>query len=313
MANKELNPFTEAKNAESPVKVEEAQIIGESRAIAPVKHFAMPLASVSQIKEASDKYQKFLSALLKTSDVQEIESKDPKTGKMIKKLAAKKSGFGKIARFWGISTEIIREFSEQEECTKNVCATQYDYNTRQYVPRIRRGDHYTVSKAWVKAILPNGQFAVRGGACSEVERGFAHLTHDLMTTAETRAAKRAIEAVIGMGEIDLAGEEDDNGPADIPPAPPPGKSGKKKPPKESSSPSPPPPPDAPLSIKQRDYIDTAMAKIGLSLTHTFFNIPGPQGKTQKTFEELSNEDGKYVMGAITKGRETFLSIVERIP
>jgi len=208
---KKLNPYTEEKNNQFPVKVEEAQIIGEtelpeSRSITPVKRFSMPLASVEEIKLASKKYQEFLNALLDEKDIQEIKTKDKKTGIITTKLTAKKSGFGKIARFWGISTEVLKSFFEEYECKNDVCVWSF-FNGRS-VPKIKRGDKYLIAKAWVKAILPSGQFATRGAAVSEAERNFAHIPHDLIATCETRAAKRAIEAVVGMGEIELNESED---------------------------------------------------------------------------------------------------------
>ena len=213
--------FSDEQNEQPPVpveNVEEAQIVEgdenepknalvpSSRSISPVKGFAMPLANVEDIKNASEKYQSFLNALLDENDIQKIENKDPKTGKPMVKLSAKKSGFGKIARFWGVSTEIIKSFFETQEIKKDI--TRYNKWQNRYEIVYKAGDTYVLAKAWCKAILPNGQFAVRGAACSEIERNFAHIPHDLLATAETRASKRAIEAVIGMGEIEV--EEDES-------------------------------------------------------------------------------------------------------
>jgi len=212
MATKKLNEYTEKKNGQPPVKIEDAQVIGETnlpetKVMLPVKGFSMPLANVDEIKEASKKYQEFLKALLDDKDVQEIEVKEKVGTSYVKKkkLMAKKSGFGKIARFWGVSTEILRSFLEEHECKNDVCVWAYS-NGRSY-PKIKRGDKYLIAKAWAKAILPNGQFAVRGAAVSEAERNFAHIPHDLLATCETRAAKRAIEAVIGMGELPASEDE----------------------------------------------------------------------------------------------------------
>jgi len=201
--------YSDEKNEQPPVKVvqvEETNKISdtelpETLAITPIKEFSMPLATVEQVKTAAMKYQEFLNALLTMKDV--VEIKDKKTGE--KKLVGKKVAFGKIARFWGVSTEVLRSFFEEKECENDVCV--WSYVNGRPVPKIKRGDKYLVAKAWVKAILPNGQFAVRGAAVSESERNFAHIPHDLLATAETRAAKRAIEAVIGMGEIELAEDE----------------------------------------------------------------------------------------------------------
>jgi len=201
--------YSDEKNQQPPVQVIETKEVSdtelpETKAIMPITRFSMPLANVEQVKEASQKYQEFLNALLTTKDV--VKIKDKKSGE--EKLVGKKIAFGKIARFWGVSTEVLRSFLEENECKNDVCV--WSYVNGRSVPKIKRGDKYLIAKAWVKAILPNGQFAVRGAAVSETERNFAHIPHDLLATAETRAAKRAIEAVIGMGEIELA-EDAENG------------------------------------------------------------------------------------------------------
>ena len=201
-----LHAYSEEKNIEAPLKVIEPEDLPETKIMASVKSFSMPLASVQEIKNASEKYQEFIKALLTAQDLVEIETLDKKTGKKEKKIVAKKSGFGKIARFWGVSTEILRSFTEEKDVLKD----KWGFNKaagKSYLIS-KKGDKYLLAKAWAKAILPNGQFAVRGAAVSENERAFAHLEHDLLATAETRAVKRAVEAVVGMGEI-LA-EEDMN-------------------------------------------------------------------------------------------------------
>ena len=198
--SKKLNKFTEEKNNQPPVEVKEVKRIGEvdlpeTTVMVPVKSFAMPLATVAQVKEAMERYQEFNKALLTEKDLYEVV--DKKTGE--KKIIAKKSGFAKIGRFWGVSTEILRSFTEEKEVLKD----KWGYNAKAGKSYLiaKKGDKYLLAKAWAKAILPNGQFAVRGAAMAETERNFAHLDHDLLATSETRAVKRAVEAVVGMGEI----------------------------------------------------------------------------------------------------------------
>lgn len=323
--SKELNPYTKQKNSQEIVKVQEADIIElpETRAIRPVKEFAMPLATVEQVRLVSDQYQGFLNALLKESDIQEIETKDPRTGEKIIKLSAKKSGFGKIARFWGISTEILRSFEEDQICKKTV----WGFSNGKSFPKQKEGDHFTVAKAWAKAILPNGQFAVRGAACSEAERKFAHLTHDLLATAETRATKRAIEAVIGMGEIELMEDEGldgENGENRTPkekaakkikvvPKKKKAEKPKKKstPSNEEDAPSPSPAPESSASDKQIEYIGVAMDKIGFLQAHTYFRIPDAKGVPhKKTIEELTYQDARFIISHIDQGKEAFTGIME---
>ena len=51
---KRLNPYTEEKNNQPPVKVEEAKIVGEetklpeTMSIVPIREFAMPIAKIGR-------------------------------------------------------------------------------------------------------------------------------------------------------------------------------------------------------------------------------------------------------------------------
>jgi len=187
--------FSTKKNEEKPVEVvdpkpeeeiNKKELMPETKTMVPVKEFAKPLVSVDEAREAFNRYQGLMNALMKEGDLVEIQGK--------KKI--KKSGMNKVSKFFGISCEIIRIYKE------NVVGPQ--------------GGRGFVWRVWAKAMAPNGQFRVAGAACSSSERRFAHLEHDVYATAETRAKKRAIEELAGMGEYELAeenGETEEQPPA----------------------------------------------------------------------------------------------------
>ena len=177
--------YSEVKNQEKPPQVIEAkplemeEYLPESKSITPVKEFSRPIVSVEDAQAAFHQYQQLMAALLNEGDIVEIQGK--------KKI--KKSGMNKIARFFGISVEIIKD--KVEKVIGPMGGTVY------------------VFKVWARGILPNGQFRVAGGACSSNERRFTHIWHDPWMMAETRAKKRVIEELAAIGDIEL--EEEQNG------------------------------------------------------------------------------------------------------
>ena len=191
-----LNKFTEEKNNQP----EEAIIIGEetelpeTKSIIPIKEFAMPIATPEQLKRGMELYQQCVNALIKEGDVVMIENKPH----------GKKIAINKINSVFGVSTEVIKSFQEEQIANKDYWSKGF-----QKVILVHKGEKYLVAKAWVKAILPNGQFATRGGAVSETERRFAHTPHDLIATAETRAMKNAAINLLGV-EFEMV-EDKDNG------------------------------------------------------------------------------------------------------
>lgn len=89
----------------------------------------------------------------------------------------KRSGFRKIAVYFGISGRIIKE---------------------------ERTDRDDGSFTWhieVEATAPNGRSCVGVGACDSRERNFAHLEHDVYATAHTRAKSRAISDLVAGGAV----------------------------------------------------------------------------------------------------------------
>jgi len=118
----------------------------------------------------------------------------------------KKSAWRKLARWAGISTEIVRAERWWEEDPDGA---------RHYVARVV-----------VRATAPWGQTAEAVGLCDTREARFrspaarAKATHDVEATAATRATNRAISDLIAAGEVSAEEIEHDGAPE---PAPRPGR------------------------------------------------------------------------------------------
>lgn len=185
--------YSQKKNGEKPMKVieetpggkiiEKDELLPETTTMVPVKEFAKPLITAKEATQSFQQYQELINALIKQSDIVEIQGKQ----------VIKKTGINKIARFFGVSTEIIRHHKEDKVGPK--------------------GGRAFIWYVWVKAWLPSGQSRVDGAACSSNERRFAHLEHDVLSMAITRATKRAIENLVGMGEYEAAEDIEKQPPA----------------------------------------------------------------------------------------------------
>jgi len=175
--------YPEQKNERNSAKVIEKKTVSDqelpaSKLIPKIREFDRPVVKLEEALEAWKQYHQLINALIKEGDIIDVRG--------VKK--AKKSGINKIARFFGYSCEIVRASKE--------------------IITSAEGKKGFVWKVWAKAIAPNGRFRVAGAACSSFERTFAHLEHDVLATAETRAKKRAIEELAGMGDLEL--EETEN-------------------------------------------------------------------------------------------------------
>jgi hypothetical protein len=140
---------------------------GRTKAIAVAPELIKPIANLEEIVDAFKKYQQLKTELQAEGDIFIIKNKECSTRVFDDKLS----------KFFGISVDIIRTVREENKSTGEL-----------------------VWYVWAKAISPHGQFKVAGGACSSKERNFAHIPHDIIATAETRAKKRAIEELVGFGE-----------------------------------------------------------------------------------------------------------------
>jgi hypothetical protein len=105
----------------------------------------------------------------------------------------KKSGWAKLATFYGVSTELVGDtILERDADGKLIRAA-----------------------AKARAVARDGRHADGGGACGRNEprfvnaRGRQKIEHDLPSTAETRATNRAIANLIGFGAVSAEEVADD--------------------------------------------------------------------------------------------------------
>lgn len=143
--------------------------------------------NVGEVKASMQQYQEGLHSLLDKSDWQ-----DAGRGESF----VKKSGWRKIATWFGLSVEVVRF-------------------------RVDRDQEGQPTRASVvaRAVAPNGRFMEGDGHCSVHESRFSRnkgkLENDLIGTATTRAKNRAIADLVGMGAV--SAEETDAGAPAAPP------------------------------------------------------------------------------------------------
>jgi hypothetical protein len=130
-------------------------------------HPVKPLVSPEQAAEEWARFEALKSKLLKEEDYQSIAGK----------RYIKRSGFRKIAVYFGLSDRIL----EQE--------------------RIDRNDDSFSWRIVVEVEAPNGRISTGVGACDSSERRFAHVEHDVYAIAHTRAKSRAISDMVAGGAV----------------------------------------------------------------------------------------------------------------
>jgi len=175
---------------------------------------AMPVVSNEQAKAAMNAYVELCHAVLTDDDYQTFQQWDPKTRKRVGKRFLKKSGVKKLQKFFGISVHIKETIMDQ-------------------MPEGNFGFRVTAI-----ATNRNGDVTESTAACSTLEDRFtperkeeesestyqarckklcARAYHDTLSTAETRAANRAVMNAIGVGGGEVTAEEI---PRDKPPSSP---------------------------------------------------------------------------------------------
>ena len=182
----------------------------ENRAIA-VRESTGDLLPILDPKAAKVAYQTYLElcqailipydkrivkdgVVVQESDYARIPQRKQVDGKWIIEYvdAPKKSAFRKLAKFYGVSTEIVEK-------------------TKEPHPGGSFTWHYTV-KATAGGVTQDGE-----GSCTSTEKG-GKSEHDTRATAHTRAKSRAISDLIGFGQVsaeEYGNYEDD----ELPPKP----------------------------------------------------------------------------------------------
>lgn len=152
---------------------------------AEIERTAPLLPDVEQARREMTRYQELCSAVLVADDwigrPGEAES------------FVKKSGWAKLAKFYGVSVELVGETILERDADGKLLR----------------------ASAKARAIDRDGRRRDGGGACGRNEprfvnaRGRQKIEHDLPATAETRAENRAIANLIGFGAVSAEEVADD--------------------------------------------------------------------------------------------------------
>lgn len=144
-----------------------------------------PAAPLPDIAEQFRQYDELCKLLLEDDDWQT---------KGVPRPFLKRSGWRKLATAMGVTLERRRDHIAQDEGGQWWALVEY------------------------RATAPNGRFADAMAACHQGERKWAHVPHDVIATADTRAKSRACADLFGLGQ--LSAEEVDAGgePGEVPPA-----------------------------------------------------------------------------------------------
>lgn len=162
----------------SVVQTKEAEEIPAETELVVTANIVTPAVSTEQALASWNAYQELVKKLLASSDYQAITLRENRGGQWIvnKKSFKKKSAWRKLATVFNLSVEVIKEERKQYQ-------------------------GYFVHEVTTRAKAMNGRSMDGVGSCASNERGFAHLEHDVRSTAATRATNRAIADLIGAGEV----------------------------------------------------------------------------------------------------------------
>lgn len=127
----------------------------------------LPLVTAEQARDGWAKFEALKAALLTEDDYQRISGK----------AFIKRSGFRKIAVYFGLSDSILEEERKDRE------------------------DGSFTWRIMVEARAPNGRTSIGVAICDSAERKFSHVEHDTYATAHTRAKSRAISDLVGGGAV----------------------------------------------------------------------------------------------------------------
>jgi hypothetical protein len=136
---------------------------------------------VTEQKEAMRIYQQGLREILDAGDYQAAGWDKQKNEE---RKFVKKSGWRKIAAWFDLSIELVRDEVDRDD-----------------------DGHVCRASVWARAVAPSGRFADGDGYCDveeerfQKDKGRQKLENDLRGTATTRAVNRAISNLVGMGDV----------------------------------------------------------------------------------------------------------------
>lgn len=161
-----------------------------------------PLVNAEQALARWNEYQSLIHKVINDTDVQ-VFHENGKAGRFIKK-----SGWQKIATYYGISTSMVDERlfhkHDKESCLRVA-------NPDKFGDVKDCGCAVVGARYVVRASAPNGRTVEAIGLATFNEKNvrYTRIEHDLAGKAYTRAVNRAISAMVGAGEVSAEEKEDE--------------------------------------------------------------------------------------------------------
>lgn len=158
----------------------------------------MPAVSAQEAIKAWDAYQDLKNQILDPSvDVQHIQGKDFK----------KKSYWRKVATFFNLSIETVREEKEQVNRT-----FVWHFTVRATAPNGRYAEGVGSCDVFEKASLREGNYMEYNRFAKRWEIAKPNSLHNVRSTAFTRAFNRAVSDLVGGGEVSAEEVDRDRAP-----------------------------------------------------------------------------------------------------
>ena len=172
-----------------------ATIDGEYRVV-------RPLVDATEALARWDEYQQLVRKVVNETDIQSF-TEDGRTRSFIKK-----SGWAKLATYYGISLSMVDErlFHKHDPATCLRVASPDKFGDVKDCGCAVVGARYVV-----RATAPNGRSveAVGLATFNEKRARYTRVEHDLAGKAYTRAVNRAVSSMIGAGEVSAEEKADE--------------------------------------------------------------------------------------------------------
>jgi hypothetical protein len=172
-----------------------ATIDGEFRVV-------RPLISANEAVQRWTEYQELVRKIVEESDIQSF-TEDGKTRSFIKK-----SGWAKLATYYGISLVMVDERLFHRHDGKTCLRAQLP---DKFGAVVDCGCAVVGARYVVRATAPNGRSveAIGIATFNEKRARYTRVEHDLAGKAYTRAVNRAISSMIGAGEVSAEEKADE--------------------------------------------------------------------------------------------------------